>query len=99
MDSMLVLNNLSSIAASLACWWLAHTYAAAGYPYGKSIAALWGALGMSLMLTAFARSLYIDPNPFFVFSKVILTGLCLAIARRVSINAELRSKMPGAKKA
>lgn len=92
MDSILLLNNLSSLTASLACWWLAHTYAAAGFPYGRIIASLWAILGMSMMLTAFARNLYIDPSPFLVLSKVVLTALCLAIARRVTLNTRMLRK-------
>ena len=87
---ILWLNNLSSVALVIACWWLAHTYSVAGFPHGKLIASLWGLLGISVTVTAFARNLYIDPNPSIIITKVILCVLSLIIARRVS----LRSKEP-----
>lgn len=86
---ILVANNITSVTLMLSCWWLAHSYAAAGYPYGRSIAVGWGLLGMSVMATVFARNLYVDPSPFIVLTKVILIGLCLMIAKRVTMNRKL----------
>lgn len=87
MHSLLLLaNNVSSFALVIACWWLAHSYAAAGYPYGRAIAALWGVVGISVALTAFARNLYINPDPFIVTTKCVLVALCVLIARRVTLN-------------
>ncbi len=89
MDILLLLNNVSSIALVLACWWLAHSYAAAGFPYGRAIAIGWGIAGFSVMLTAFARNLYIDPDPFIVITKTVLVVLCVLIAMRVNKNRHL----------
>lgn len=83
---VLIANNVSSIALVLSCWWLAHSYAAAGYPHGRAIAVLWGVFGMTVVLTAFARNIYLDPNPFLVLGKCVLFVLCLLIARRVTLN-------------
>lgn len=86
---LLAANNVTSVFLMLACWWLAHSYAAAGYPYGRPIAIGWAMLGMSVMATVFARNLYIDPNGFIVLTKLILIALCLMIARRVTMNKKL----------
>ena len=80
------LNMVSSLALVMACWWLAHTYSVAGYPHGKLIAALWGLIGVSVAVTAFARYLYLNPNPTIIISKLLLVLVCAVIARRVSIN-------------
>lgn len=94
MDLLLLLNNASSFALMLACWWLAHSYAAAGFPYGRPIAAGWGIVGFSAMVTAFACNLYIDPDPFIVVTKCVLCVLCILIAMRVQKNREIHHELP-----
>lgn len=83
MDLLLIANNISSFLLVMACWWLTHTYAIAGFPYGRAIAFLWAAVGMSVLVTAFARNLAFDPNPLIVVTKSLLVVMCVVIARRV----------------
>lgn len=90
---MLYANNVSSFSLVLACWWLTHTYAAAGFPYGRPIAILWGSIGLSVMITAFARNLYIDPDPFIISTKCLMVLLCILISKRVSTNRRLQSEL------
>ena len=94
MDLLLTLNNASSFALMLACWWLAHSYVAAGFPYGKPIAAGWGIVGFSVMATALARNLYLNPEPFTVTTKCVMCVLCVLIAMRVQKNREIHHELP-----
>jgi|GEM_PF-1418264 len=87
-DFLLVLNNITSGVLAVTCWWLAHNYAAAGRPLGRWISILLGIFSLSVLATAFARNVHLDPSPWLIVSKVVLTALFAAVARRVALRRE-----------
>ena len=62
MDSLLAwLNNVSSIAVILACWWLSHQYASMRTPYRRAMAIVYSLLGMTVSLSMALRLSGFDP--------------------------------------
>lgn len=82
MSWLLIANNFTSAVMIIACWWLAHQYARVKPP-GRGIAACFALLGLTTLVTLFARNVGIPVDWPVVASKAILSaGFVMIIIRR-----------------
>ncbi|MGC0224912.1 hypothetical protein [Pseudooceanicola nitratireducens] len=81
MTDLLVQNNISSVLCVLASWWLAHQSARRG-GIGRLSAVASAFLGLSILVTGFARNLDLDPRPLIIATKYILAFLLASLAFR-----------------
>ena len=90
---MLLLNNLSSTALVMVCWWLSHQNATNTDPYARTISAGYGLIGMNVLATMLFRNLpaYAD----LVALSIVLTKCAFVmtlgfVASRLHIMARRR---------
>ena len=90
MNWVLFASHATSVSLSLVCWWLAHLYARCRPP-GRSVAACYALVGMSVLLTMLVRNLGVDLRPvvpwLVVITKTVLTvTFVLVIVRRYKLG-------------
>ncbi|MGZ9812027.1 hypothetical protein ACXN5S_16310 [Pseudoroseicyclus sp. H15] len=93
-DLILTLHNLTSISAVLLCWWVSHQFAQATPP-GRFIAAMFGMLGLSILITMFARNVEpLTPEALIIGSKAALTLCLLGVAIRNHLAGKDAAELP-----
>lgn len=70
-----LLNNISSGAVILACWWLSHQYASMRTRYRRAMAVVYALLGMMVLLSMMLRLSGLDP----LLGGAIIKGLIATI--------------------
>ena len=93
---LLCLNNGTSIALILMCWWLTHSYAQAGYRWAAGLLAF---VGINTLLTMINRNIEVIPASLvpwqIVATKAFLSAFLLAVACRRRRQDKLLGQLHG----
>lgn len=88
--TLLLANNIASVALVMVCWWLAHQNAAGKEPFGQQIAAGYAMLALNVMFSMGLRNWpnYSGLVPYSVlFGKIVLTITLSFVAWRLTVIA------------